>query len=150
VFLLPLIATRHASKRAGKKSRTSYESSTTDSNDPGSVPLLYTKGKGGKGKSRTVEADTIGDLSLPGESFNLSTLESNMERSIERLRTQLYTVVAQVGTVSPEILEPVRVEIDGVKAKLSDYANVSVMDGSRLKVNIYDPSVRPLSDCLTE
>lgn len=131
----PVILPRYASKKAGKKARIQQ-----NKEEDMETVVIQTKGKG-KGKQRASE-ETITDQSLPGEKFSLAALEFNMQNSIERLRVALKPVVGRVGRISPDILEPVRVEIDGEMSRLSDYASVSVIDGTRMKVNLYDPSVR--------
>ena len=131
VLLAPVLP-RYASKKATKKPRTAAASEEDDT-------IVYqTKGKG---KNKQQRAEIITETQLPGEKFDLSVLESNMERAIERLRVALKGVVGRVGRISPDLLDGVRVEIEGSMERLDGYASISVLDGTRMKVNLYDPTV---------
>jgi hypothetical protein len=77
-LLLPLIQTR------------SYAAKTRKQRDEEPTTVV----RKGKGPSK------VADVQLPGEQFDLATLDDNMQRSIERLRVTLNGVVSRVGRVS--------------------------------------------------
>jgi len=87
--------------------------------------------------SRDAELSVVGDESLPNESFDLVELENEMDDCVDRLQKGLRGIVARVERVSPQILDPIRVEYDGHRGVLAEYAAVSVKDGSTLMVNAY-------------
>lgn len=116
-----------SSRSKSKKSKSSFASNVDEpiEGDPGSVPVLNTKGKGhskhAKGSSGSPrgakskrgdaeqdgghpdaeEATKTGDRSLEGEMFDVERTRENMKRAVERCRTTLAGMVGMLGRADP-------------------------------------------------
>ena len=95
-----LVFRSYASKiRSPKKQRLAHQEQEQEQNPAGDVAVSQTRGHGKKKNAKGTD-ERIGNTQLPNEAFNLSTLEENMKRSIERLRMSLNGVVGRVGRLS--------------------------------------------------
>lgn len=117
------------------------------------VPVMSKKGK--KKGFEQDEPTEVGDMSLPGEQFDLRTLEDNMKHSIDRLRIHLNKLISRVGRIRPgssllplsrmlvltmdaDLLDDIRVTYEDEARPLREFANVTVKDGRELWVTVYD------------
>ncbi|KAK4052994.1 hypothetical protein OIO90_004118 [Microbotryomycetes sp. JL221] len=110
-----------------------------------------------KGKGKFVSMDQQDDLNnvvVEGEPlievrFGIKEVENEMLKTIDRLRVGLKNVVGRVGRVVPGLLDGLRVEMDGDKRPLLEFATVSVKDGRDLVVTCYDESyLKPVSQAI--
>ncbi|KAK4701881.1 ribosome recycling factor, partial [Phenoliferia sp. Uapishka_3] len=99
------------------------------------------KGKKGKGKGKALldEADVVAGGLTEG-AFDLEKLDEGMVDVVGKLRVGLKTVVGRVGRVTPALLDSIRVESEGRKSPLAEFATVSVKDGKDLLVTVYEES----------
>ncbi|KAM0746253.1 ribosome recycling factor [Meredithblackwellia eburnea MCA 4105] len=109
------------------------------------------KGKKKKGGGKAFEEDEDDD-ERAGETearFDLKLLEREMDEAVTRLRVALKTVVGRVGRVSPALLDGIKVDHEGTRSPLNEFATVTVKDGKDLLVTVYDEAyLKPVSAAL--
>ncbi|KAM0792045.1 hypothetical protein ACM66B_004753 [Microbotryomycetes sp. NB124-2] len=101
--------------------------------------------KKGKNKFAITTDDNSNDVVVEGEPllevrFGIKESEKEMADAVDRFKVNLKNVVGRVGRVSPDLLDGLKVEMDGERRPLLEYASVSVKDGRDLSVTCYDES----------
>jgi ribosome recycling factor len=75
-----------------------------------------------------------------------------MKKSVDWYRKECASVEARAsGRVTPSMLDPVRVELEGgVKTRLDGIATIGVRDGSTFWITAYDGSVKVAPSICTQ
>lgn len=145
-------------QRRYKSKRSSAQYIDPHAAEDDDVPVMKTKGKGGKanrgGQSRSKRGDddapsdaeyktSTRNQDLPEEAFDFGTITQNMTRAVERCRTTASTLVGSFGRADPALLDNVKVEYPGTGSSsrslhpLREFATVGVRDGA-LIVTAFD------------
>ncbi|KAL8276164.1 hypothetical protein RQP46_011422 [Phenoliferia psychrophenolica] len=129
--LSPRLSRSYASKKSKKGAAAVQEDEADEVEVEG-------KGKKGKGKGKGKEAEVVVSAGGGEGVFDLEKLEESMVDAVGKLRVNLKTVVGRVGRVTPALLDNIRVESEGSKRPLAEFAAVSVKDGKDLLVSVYE------------
>ncbi|HEX7017907.1 MAG TPA: ribosome recycling factor [Patescibacteria group bacterium] len=72
-------------------------------------------------------------------SYNFSDFEVKMDKALQHVRQDIGSL--RTGKASPQLLDPVMVEVYGTRMKISEVANISATDPTLLVVSPWDKSI---------
>jgi len=71
--------------------------------------------------------------------FNFIDLNSKLDKALEHIKTDISSL--RTGKASPQLLDPVTVDVYGSKMRVNELANVSAPDANMIVVSPWDKSI---------